>query len=84
VTDDIQERLKRILIEQFKVPEEAVRMEAKLAEDFRLDSVEGVELIFALEEEFGVEIADEEVKDIQTLGDLVEAARTKLESKGKR
>ena len=78
MTDDILQRLKRILVEEFKVPEEAIRLEAKLAEDFRLDSVEGVELIFSLEEEFGVEISDQEMEGISTLGDLVEAAKRKL------
>jgi len=78
VSDDILARITRILVEQFDVSEEAVRPEAKLAEDFRLDSIEGVELIFALEEEFGVEITDAEVKGISTVADLVEAARQKL------
>jgi len=81
LTDDILQRLKRILVEEFKVPEEAIRPEAKLAEDFRLDSVEGVELIFSLEEEFGVEISDEEMEGITTLSDLIEAARRKVEEK---
>ena len=78
MSDDILARITRILVEQFDVSEEAVRPEAKLAEDFRLDSIEGVELIFALEEEFGVEITDAEVKGISTVADLVEAARQKL------
>jgi acyl carrier protein len=81
LTDDILQRLKRVLVEEFKVPEEAIRLEAKLAEDFRLDSVEGVELIFSLEEEFGVEISDQEMEGISTLGDLVEAAKRKLGEK---
>ncbi len=78
MSDDILTRITRILVEQFDVSAEAVRPEAKLADDFRLDSIEGVELIFALEEEFGVEITDAEVKEISTVGDLVEAARQKL------
>jgi acyl carrier protein len=81
VTDDILPRIKKILTDQFDVADDAVKPDAKLAEDFRLDSIEGVELIFALEEEFGVEITDAEVKEITTVGDLVEAARQKLAAK---
>jgi acyl carrier protein len=65
---DITEKLKKIIADQLGVEEERVTMEAHFIEDLNADSLDLVELIMALEEEFGVEISDEEANQLTTVG----------------
>ena len=64
MSDSIEERVKKIIIEQLGVKEEEVVPEAKFVEDLGADSLDTVELVMALEEEFGTEIPDEEAEKI--------------------
>ena len=66
------ERLKKIIVEQLGVDEEEVTMTASFVEDLNADSLDLVELIMSLEEEFGMEISDEEAEKIQKVSDAVE------------
>jgi len=66
------ERLKKIIVEQLGVDEAEVKPEASFVEDLNADSLDLVELIMSLEEEFGVEISDEEAEKIKTVGDAME------------
>lgn len=65
------EQVKGIIVDQLGVDEEAVVMEASFIEDLGADSLDIVELIMALEEEFDIEIPDEEAEKIVTVGDAV-------------
>ena len=63
----IEERVKKIVAEQLGVKEEEVRTEASFVEDLGADSLDTVELVMALEEEFETEIPDEEAEKITTV-----------------
>lgn len=70
--DEIFKRLKGIVAEQLSVDEDDVTMEASFTEDLNADSLDLVELIMSLEEEFGLEISDEEAEQITTVNEAVE------------
>lgn len=66
------ERLKKIIVEQLGVDEEEVTPQASFVEDLNADSLDLVELIMSLEEEFGMEISDEDAEGIQKVQDAVD------------
>ena len=68
----VEERVKRIVIDQLGVEEAQVTKEAKFVEDLGADSLDTVELVMALEEEFKLEIPDDEAEKISTVGQAVE------------
>ncbi len=63
----IEERVKKIIIEQLGVKEEEVKLEASFVEDLGADSLDTVELVMALEEEFDTEIPDDKAEKITTV-----------------
>ena len=67
----VDRRVIEIIVEQLGVSEEEVTMEASFIEDLGADSLDLVELIMAMEEEFGIEISDEDAEKIQTVQDVV-------------
>jgi acyl carrier protein len=72
VTADTYERLKKIVVEQLGVEEDQVTPEASFVDDLNADSLDLVELIMRLEEEFGAEISDEDAETIRTVQDAVD------------
>jgi acyl carrier protein len=72
VNEVIFEKVRDIVVEQLGVDAEEVTMESKFIDDLGADSLDIVELIMALEEEFDMEIPDEEAEKISTVGDVVE------------
>ena len=66
------ERLKKIIVEQLGVDDEEVQPQASFVEDLNADSLDLVELIMSLEEEFGMEISDEDAEKIQKVQDAVD------------
>ena len=68
----IEERVKKIIIEQLGVSEEQVTNEASFVEDLGADSLDTVELVMALEEEFECEIPDEEAEKITTVQQAID------------
>ena len=74
---DIQQRVKEIIVEQLGVSESEVVPEAKFIDDLGADSLDLVELVMALEEEYGTEISDEEAEKIITVGDAYEYIKSR-------
>ncbi len=68
----IQERIKQIVAEQLGVDEDQVTNEASFMDDLGADSLDTVELVMALEEEFDIEISDEDAEKIQTVQDAID------------
>ena len=66
------DRLKKLIVEQLGVDEEEVTPTASFVEDLNADSLDLVELIMSLEEEFGMEISDEDAEKIQKVSDAIE------------
>lgn len=69
---EIESRVRAIIADQLGVAEEEVKPEARFIEDLGADSLDIVELIMAMEEEFETEIPDEEAEKILTVGDTIE------------
>ncbi len=69
---NIEERVKQIVVEQLGVSEEEVKEEASFVDDLGADSLDTVELVMALEEEFECEIPDEEAEKITTVKQAIE------------
>ena len=67
----IEEKVKKIIVEQLTVNADQVTPDAKFVEDLGADSLDYVELIMALEEEFGLEVPDEEAEKLQSVGDVI-------------
>ena len=70
-SEEIFEKIKNIIVEQLQVAETAVTEEASFIDDLGADSLDLVELIMALEEEFGIEIPDADAEKVVTVGDVV-------------
>jgi acyl carrier protein len=73
-----EERIKKIISEQLGVEEEDVVPEAKFVDDLGADSLDTVELVMALEEEFDIEIPDEDAEKIQTVGSAITFIKEKV------
>lgn len=67
----VLEKVKAILAEQFDVEEDKVTADTDLQEDLGADSLDVVDLLMSIEDEFGVEVPDDEIENIKTVGSLV-------------
>ncbi|MGN1403036.1 MAG: acyl carrier protein [Ruminococcus sp.] len=70
--EEIFEKLKDLVVDQLGVDDDEVTMEANIQDDLGADSLDVVDLVMSVEEEFGVKIADEELEGIKTVGDIVD------------
>lgn len=68
---DVFDRVKEIIVDRLDVEEEKVTLEASFKDDLEADSLDVVELVMELEDEFDMEIADEEAEKLNTVGDAV-------------
>jgi len=78
---DVAEKVKLIIAEQLKIKNEKITEEAKITDDLGADSLDMVELIVMLEEDFDIKIADEEAEKIVTVGDVIKCIEDKFSSK---
>ncbi len=77
---EIFERVKKIVVEQLEVEEDTVTSEASFANDLGADSLDTVELVMALEEEFDIEIPDEAAEQIDTVSKAVDYISSNIET----
>lgn len=75
---DIETRMKALLVSELGLDEAKISPTAHFEEDLEVDSLGVVELLMALEDEFGVEIPDEEAEDIATVGQAIDTVIAKL------
>ena len=68
----ILEKVKKLIASELMVDESKITLESSLSEDLGADSLDAVELIMALEDEFGVTVSDDVAQSIRTVGDIVE------------
>ncbi|MBR3908662.1 MAG: acyl carrier protein [Clostridia bacterium] len=66
------DKIKAILADQLDVDAETLTLDTDMARDLNADSLDVVEVLMSIEDEFGVEIPDEEIENIKTIGNLVE------------
>ena len=74
----VEEKVKQIIVEQLGVEESEVTPTASFVDDLGADSLDTVELVMALEEEFDIEVAEEQLKNIRTVGQAFELIYAKL------
>lgn len=80
---EIERRVKKIVVEQLGVKEDEVTVEASFVDDLGADSLDTVELVMALEEEFETEIPDEDAEKIVTIKDAVKYILERMEKETK-
>ena len=74
---EVAEKVKKIVVDQLGVSEDQITSEAKFIEDLGADSLDQVELVMALEEEFGSDIPDEDAEKLTTVGDAIKYIESK-------
>ena len=77
----IEERVKKVIEEQLSVNQDQITRDASFIDDLGADSLDTVELVMALEEEFGIEIPDEDAEKMTTVGDAVKYIEEKIAKK---
>ncbi len=77
--DEIFEILKKALVELFEIDESKVVPEAKIYEDLQIDSIDAIDLVDYVKKNTGYKLMPDDFKNIQTLGDIVDAVATKLD-----
>ena len=80
MSDNNADRVKKIIVSQLNVSEEQVTPEARFIDDLGADSLDQVELVMALEEEFDTEIPEEEAEKLQTVGSVIQYVEANLSS----
>ena len=68
----VLEKVKKILSEQFSVEEASITANTNIAEDLGADSLDVVDILMSIEDEFEIEVPDEEIENIRTVGELVD------------
>src|ERR1700752_2346740 len=80
--ESVEKKVERIIVEQLGVNPEQVTPKASFIEDLGADSLDIVELVMAFEEEFSVEVPDEEAEKLQTVGDVIKYIEERAKQQG--
>ncbi|MBS3765078.1 acyl carrier protein [Candidatus Bipolaricaulota bacterium] len=80
--EDLESQVKEIISRQLMVDEEELTLDASYVEDLGADSLDTVEMIMEFEDEFGIEIPDEDAEDLTTVGESIEYLEDLLEEEG--
>lgn len=78
--EEVFEHVKGILVETLSVDEDKVTLDARFQEDLETDSLDLVELVMTMEEDFGIKISDEEAAEIKTVGNAVDFVMKRAEA----
>ena len=78
----VEERVKSIIVEQLGVDEDEVTLEASFTDDLGADSLDIVELVMELEEEFDIQIPDDQAEKIKTVGEAIDYIEKAIKDKG--
>ena len=73
------DKVKEILVNDLSLDEADIKMEASLLDDLNVDSLDVFEVVMSLEEKFEIEISNEDIEDIKTVGDIVKYIEKKVE-----
>ena len=65
------ERIREIICDQLDLEEDKVTMDSDIMEDFEADSLDDVDLVMSIEDEFGLEVPDDQIENFRTVGDVV-------------
>ena len=76
MSEDIEKKVREIIAAQLEISMDKVKMEARFIDDLKADSLAVVELVLALEENFNIEIPDEDTEQIKSVGDAVSYIQT--------
>ncbi len=76
--EEVQSKLKEIVVDRLNAEEDQIKPEASFVEDLGADSLDIVELIMGIEEEFDIEIPDEDAEKLTTVGEAMEYVKAKL------
>ena len=76
--NEIEAKVRKVLAEQLAVDESQVTVEARFAEDLNADSLDLTEAVLALEDEMGIEIPEEEMEGVKTVGQAIDLVASKL------
>ena len=77
----VYEKIAEIIAVQFNVEESSINKDTSFRDDLNADSLDLVELVMAIEDEFDLEVEDEAMEDIETIGDVVESIERELDNK---
>jgi len=77
----VEEKVKEIIAQQLGLKKEEIKLESSFVEDLGADSLDTVEVVMALEEEFGIDIPDEEAEKITTVGEAIKYIEEKIAKK---
>jgi acyl carrier protein len=80
--DQVLATIDRIMVEEFEVEPDKLHSNAALGDDLAMDSLDGVDLVVALEKAFACRISEEEARSIRTLGDIYDRVLSRIELKG--
>lgn len=77
----VLEKIKKMIVNELEIPEEKVTLDARLSEDLGIDSIDAVEIVMYVEEEFEIQVDDDAAMDLKTVEDLVNYVQKLIDEK---